>query len=58
MSSGELERVEIMGRVGSGGLKLRDAGGHVGAELSPDETTVAAVSAAVSDAASKSNRKL
>jgi transposase len=25
MSSGELERVEVMGRVGSGDLKLRDA---------------------------------
>jgi transposase len=25
MSSGELERVEVMGRVGSGGLKLSDA---------------------------------
>ena len=55
MSSGELERVEIMGEWGA---EAQECGGHVGAELSPDETTVAAVSAAVSDAASKSNRKL
>jgi hypothetical protein len=26
MSSGERERVEVMGRVGSGGLKVSDAG--------------------------------
>ena len=36
MSSGELERVEVMGRLGSGGLKLSDAG--VMLELSYGQT--------------------
>ena len=45
MSSGELDRVEVMGRVGSGDLKHGQWGGDAGVKLSTDEKVVAAVSA-------------
>lgn len=41
MSTRELERVEVMGRVAKAGLKL----GGAAVELSPGETVVATVSA-------------
>jgi hypothetical protein len=42
MSGRELERVEVMGRVDSGALKLKDAAAML--ELSPGEEIVAALS--------------
>jgi hypothetical protein len=44
MSSHELERVEVMGRVGVVGPEAERCSGDAGAELSPGEKTVAAES--------------
>ena len=45
MSSRELERVEVMGRVGSGDLKLNDAAVMLELSYRQSEEIVAAVSA-------------